>query len=257
MLYVRETGVASTSTPSIVFLHGGGLSSHMWEPQFERLSDFHCLAPDLPEQGKSAHIRPFILEDAARRIVAIINERVPSKRSHVVGLSLGGAVALTMLRIAPECVDHMIVSGTSAGMGKALGWLLIAGGVMYRFMSPQALLKAAYRQFAIPPQYEELVRDDLLLSMNEVFNTHTAQALMDLKPPTAVTAPILVAVGEKETFVAKSDARKLVGAIQGARGIIVPGVGHVWNLQAPDLFADMVRTWSNDKPLPDLFVPLM
>jgi pimeloyl-ACP methyl ester carboxylesterase len=143
----------------------------------------------------------------------------------------------------PECVDHVVVSGTSAGLGRLLGWLLIAGGAMYRFMSSQALLKSAYKQFAIPPQYEKLVRDDLLLTMNETFNTHTAQALMDLKLPTDVTAPVLIAVGEKETFVAKNDAKKLAMSMHDAHGVIVPGVGHVWNLQAPDLFADMVRAW--------------
>jgi len=50
-LYVREAGPAGA--PTIIFLHGGGLSSAMWQPQLERLHYYHCLAPDLPEQGKS------------------------------------------------------------------------------------------------------------------------------------------------------------------------------------------------------------
>jgi hypothetical protein len=30
----------------------------------------------------------------------------------------------------------------------------------------------------------------------------------------------------------------------------VPGVGHVWNLEAPDLFNETVRAWITDQPLP-------
>jgi pimeloyl-ACP methyl ester carboxylesterase len=55
-LYVREAGPADA--PAVLFLHGLGLSSAMWQAQFERLADFyHCLAPDLPECGNSAGLR--------------------------------------------------------------------------------------------------------------------------------------------------------------------------------------------------------
>ena len=46
-LYIQETG--SVTTPTIVFLHGGGGAGWMWQPQIDQLSDFHCLVPDLPE----------------------------------------------------------------------------------------------------------------------------------------------------------------------------------------------------------------
>ena len=60
----------------------------------------------------------------------------------------------------------------------------------------------------------------------------------------------MVTVGEMETVVAKGDARKLATRIKGARGVLVPGVGHVWNLEAADLFNKTVRTFVKDTPLP-------
>ena len=118
MLFTYTTG--ESIAPAIVFLHGGGLSGRQWQPQMERLSDYYCLAPDLPEQGKSLHIGPFHLEDAARRVVELINERVPSKRAHLVGLSLGADLALAITQIAPASVDHVIASAP-APLGKVLG----------------------------------------------------------------------------------------------------------------------------------------
>ena len=54
-LFVREAG--PLDAPCIVFLHGLGISSVMWQPQIERLShEYHCLAPDLPEHGNCKFI---------------------------------------------------------------------------------------------------------------------------------------------------------------------------------------------------------
>ena len=61
MLYTHQSG--SPISPAVVFLHGGGLSSQMWQPVIERLPEFCCLAPDLPEHGHSRGLAPFDLDD--------------------------------------------------------------------------------------------------------------------------------------------------------------------------------------------------
>src|SRR2546421_8161215 len=110
-LYVRQAGPADA--PVIVFVHGQGGSGAMWQPQFERLPDYHCLAPDLPEHGNSANSGPFSLKDASRRVAELIRQSTPTGRAHVVGLSMGGAVAVRMLLDAPEVIDHVMVSGAA------------------------------------------------------------------------------------------------------------------------------------------------
>lgn len=254
MLYVHESG--SPAAPAIVFLHGAGLSGREWQPQVERLPDYYCLAPDLPEQGRSVTEGPFTLDGAAHAIAGIIRERVPGGRAHVVGLSLGGAVALTMLRLVPELLDHVMVTGTAAGLGRALGALTAFSGSLYRFMSAERLIDMSAKSFAIPDAYRAMFREDMLLTSNATFTRHIAQALMTMQLPTATAARLLVAVGERETIPAKQAARKLVSTLPGARGVLVPGVGHVWNLQAPDLFTATVRAWITGSALPSVLQPL-
>ena len=65
-LFVHESG--DPAGPPIVFLHGGGLSGRMWQPQVDALREFHCLAPDLPEHGRSAAVTPFTLRSAAEAL---------------------------------------------------------------------------------------------------------------------------------------------------------------------------------------------
>jgi pimeloyl-ACP methyl ester carboxylesterase len=253
MLYLREAG--DKNRPSIVLLHGGGLSSRQWQPQLEALSaDFYCLAPDLPEQGKSAAVHPFTLADSARMTVEIIREKVASKKAHIVGLSLGGAVALELVRTVPEVVERVMVTGTSAGLGAFLGWITINSTWIYKMIPENMLLDMAVKQFGIPEVYGSEFREDLIYGMKEAFTRNFTKALMNVQLP--MSAKLLVCVGEKETFVAKGDARKLVKQISGTQGVLVPNVGHVWNLENPALFTDTVRAWVNNQPLSVTLRPL-
>ncbi|ATB30116.1 hypothetical protein MEBOL_003571 [Melittangium boletus DSM 14713] len=223
----------------------------MWRPQVERLGDCHCLVPDLPEQGQSPASPPFSLEEAARQVATLIRERVPEGRAHVVGLSLGGAVALEVLRTEPERLRSVFVTGTSARLGRVLGMISLASASLTRVLGPERLAELSLRQFAIPPEYQDIVREDLVRGCEEPFLRHVTQALMAQRLPTRATVPTLVAVGERETLPARRAARTLVATLTGARGVQVPSLGHVWNLQAPDLFTALVRAWSTGAPLPE------
>lgn len=252
-LYVEEHG--SVGAGSIVFLHGGGLSGRMWQPQWERLSDYHCIVPDLPEQGRSTHVAPFSLDDVAERVAELIAQRAVGGRAHIVGLSLGGAVALHVLRRTPELVDRVVVSGTAAGFGPVLGAISKASAGMYRLFRKDTLVELSIRQFGIPAAHRDMFREDLIHGMMPNFVRNYTDALMGMTLPMETDVPLLVVVGGRETWAAKRAARQLVAEISGARGALAPGVGHVWNLEQPDLFAEMVRSWVEQMPLPTALQP--
>ena len=107
----------------------------------------------------------------------------------MVGLSLGGAVALQMLRDEPQVVKRLLISGI-----------------------------------------RELAK--LRLPRNDG------------------RVPILIVAGQREAFVTQQAAYAMCRAVPFARGALVPGVGHFWNLEAPDLFTQTVRAWLEDEPLP-------
>jgi pimeloyl-ACP methyl ester carboxylesterase len=74
------------------------------------LQDYHCLIPDMLEHGSSLGIKPFTIQDSARRIADLILNRVPGGRAHVVGHSLGGQVLVALLATAPYVIDRAVVS---------------------------------------------------------------------------------------------------------------------------------------------------
>ena len=60
---------------------------------------------------------------------------------------------------------------------------------------------------------------------------------------------------QEEPFVTRHSAYELSRALPGATCVLVPGVGHLWNLEALDLFTQTVRAWMQNKPLPLKLVP--
>jgi pimeloyl-ACP methyl ester carboxylesterase len=254
-LYLREAGPADA--PCLVFLHGLWLSSAMWQPQIERLSqDYHCLAPDLPEHGQSTDIGRLTLKNTSQVVANLIREKTPHGHAHIIGLSLGGLAALGLLRDVPEVIDHLLVSGcgTAAHLGPLIATASLLGKPLLSLLKPAPLLSLALRQSKIPQPYLGILQEDVHHLQPEAI-LHFADEFVKMKVPQRVKASILVAVGQKEAFTMKRAARSLSRTLP-AQAVMAPGVGHIWNLQAPDLFTETVRAWITDQPLPKELVSL-
>jgi pimeloyl-ACP methyl ester carboxylesterase len=122
-----------------VFLHGGGVAGWMWEPVVRLLQDYHCLAPDLPEHGQSATVRPFSMELAADKVAELIHAQAPAGKAALVGLSEGAQVGVQMLASAPEVMEWALVSSALL--------LPITGA---RLLSAPGLLSWTFR-LSVPP----------------------------------------------------------------------------------------------------------
>ncbi len=252
-LYVREAGPCDA--PAVLFLHGLGLSSAMWQPQFEHLADeYHCLAPDLPECDKSAASGPFTLKDASRRLADVIRERIPGRSAHVVGFSIGGAIALQMLCDEPQVLDHLLVSGIATRLPPFLDNLNRLDEKSVHLLNRERLAESLLGQYHVPQAYRSLLLADLRKAEPDALRCGS-RALTKVKLPTERQVPTLIVVGQEEPFVTKHSAYEMSRVLPGATGVLVPGVGHLWNLEALDLFAQTVRAWIQDKPLPLKLVP--
>ena len=83
--------------PAIVFIHGTRLCRAIWAPQVAALGgEFRAIAIDLPAHGQRAG-EPFSLESAADAVAATIRAEAAGGSAIVVGLSLGGYVAMDWL----------------------------------------------------------------------------------------------------------------------------------------------------------------
>lgn len=101
----------SGSGPAVVLLHGGGLDLTMWDPQVETLSrSFHVIRYDSRGHGRStAPMGPYSMVEDLRRVL----DHLGVQQAHVVGLSMGGGVALDFASAYPERALTLTLVSTS------------------------------------------------------------------------------------------------------------------------------------------------
>jgi pimeloyl-ACP methyl ester carboxylesterase len=244
-MHLYESG--DSAAPAILFLHGSPLSGRMWQPQFETLTEFHCLAPDLPGHGLSSTMGALSIDRLVQELVSLIRAKTSSGKAHVVGLSYGGVVAQALLSGSPEVVVSAILSGTSTRLSPFMArvfWVYLKlNEPILKLMRPDLLGRLLAFQFGIPAKYVKMLGNDMKCMDPGLMVQILMQSYLDIRTPVNTSIPVLVAVGSKETPFAKSMACKLAQQIPGAKGILVPGLGHVWNMQDPQLFARVIRAW--------------
>ena len=108
------TAVGPRTATTIVFIHGTRLTRAQWLPQLRRLSTtYRCVALDLPGHGARAS-EPFTIEAAVDAVTAAIDAEAATGRALVVGLSLGGYVAMETAEARPDRVLGLVLAGCSA-----------------------------------------------------------------------------------------------------------------------------------------------
>ncbi len=259
-LYFEETGHDKDET--IIFLHGGGLAGWIWDEQVKDFQDYHCIIPDLPEHGKSAEVKPFTIECSARMVVDLIKNHAHGGKAHLVGLSLGAQVIVQILAMHPEVVNRALITGTLVRTIPHSETLLKLVDYTFKAYKPvkdtNFFIKANMRMYNISKihfdQYKESTLELKADSLHRILHEN-----MFFKLPNAlkkVNAPILVMMGEKDYKVIRESAMDLFDALPNSKLFIVPKMGHVWNMESPDLFNKVLRSWITGKPLPDSIIEL-
>jgi pimeloyl-ACP methyl ester carboxylesterase len=110
---------------TVVLVHGLGGSASGWLPSIEAIAARHRLyAMDLPGHGRTDPADYEVLNPAfMANFVNHFMQEFKLERAHIVGHSMGGAVAMQLAIDHPERVDHLVLAD-SGGLGKEIGILL-------------------------------------------------------------------------------------------------------------------------------------
>jgi pimeloyl-ACP methyl ester carboxylesterase len=237
--------------PALVLVHGATVDSRMWQPQLAALADeFTVVAWDEPGAGRSSDVPAgFELADYARCLAELI-DALELGPAHVAGLSWGGTVVLELYRHHPELVATLILVDTYAGWKGSLPAEEVRARVeLYRRVvaaageidpTPPGLF-AGDPPAEFVPLMAAMAADVRLQSMSTALSVMAEADQRDLLPRIAV--PTLLIWGELDARSPLNVARQFEQAIPGAQLVLLPGAGHVSNLEQPEPFNDAVRTF--------------
>jgi pimeloyl-ACP methyl ester carboxylesterase len=238
--------------PPLVFVHGAASDARLWRPQLAALADeFTVVAWDEPGAGRSSDVpSQFGLADYAGCLAALI-EALALAPAHVAGISWGGTVVQELYRHHPELVATLVLVDTYAGWKGSLPPEEVRARVtgMYRALAvpahefdPASALPGWFAgdpPAEFMPLLEEMVADVRPESMRTALLVMSEADQRDLLP--RISVPTLLIWGELDARSPLSVARQFEQAVPDTKLVVIPGAGHVSNLEQPELFNDAVR----------------
>jgi pimeloyl-ACP methyl ester carboxylesterase len=226
----------------------------MWSDLMAGLPAYHCLAPDLPGHGRSRAIAWTSRAESARLVARLIEERATGGTAHVVGLSLGGSIALELLATRPDLLDHVIVDGCGVLRSPITGPMKVGVALISPFLRFAPVARLIGRAFGVTrgsalDAFVAQIQAADARSFRRAFGDAND---MRLTPPLlAAPCPTLLVAGERELKHVRASNRLLAERMPHAEARMMPGASHGWGpAQIPDIHLRMVAAWIAGRQLP-------
>lgn len=238
----------------LVLLHGWPLDSREWWRQLDGLSDeFRVVAWDAPGAGQSSDPPEHAgLSDWADWLAEFM-EVLDLTPGHVGGLSFGGGLALELFRQHPDTVRSLVLLGAYAGWGGSLPDEEVQERLELTRRNTElpseqwapALIDTLLAEGSSP----ELV-DELATMLADFHPTATRTALeafaeADLSGMlTEIDVPALLLYGELDERSPQRVWQPIHDGIPDTRLVVIPEVGHMVDMQAPERCNDEIRAFA-------------
>ncbi len=233
--------------PVLLFLHGIGGNQDSFDDQLPHFADrYMAVAWDMPGYGATPLPAEPLTFDLLADAAASVIDALAVEQAHVVGHSMGGMVAQTLVKRHPGRVASLVLSGTSPAFGKP------GGDWQEQFLA--ARLKPL-DEGKTPADFADVLVDGMWGDNGDA--AAKARAARSMKALAAdsyraalkcivtfderdnlpnIACPTLCLAGEKDTNAAPSVMEKMAAKIPGCAYHCMPGVGHLANVERPDLF---------------------
>lgn len=238
--------------PPLVLLHGGPTDSREWRYQLAGLSDeFTVVAWDMPGCGQSSDPpERFRIPDYVRCLVAFV-QALGIDRPHVLGLSFGSGLTLELYRAHPELPRSLILASAYAGWAGSLPPEVAEQrrkGLLQRIEQPDVWVREWLRTLLTDSASPELV-DEVSAILADyhpdaqrnllLYSGFAEQDVREVLPTIRVRTLLLY--GDQDVRSPLNVAEEMHASIPGSELVVMPGVGHLSDMEAPDRFNAAVR----------------
>lgn len=237
----------------LVMLHGMGSTAEIWLPQLHHFGrSRQTLAWTLPGFGLSPALETLGWKELADSLQSLL-QAMGIDKAHILGHSIGGMIAQEFYHRHPQHVASLILSATSAAFGSSdPHW-------KQEFLRQRTDAMAAYSSFAqaaptlldgfMGPGCAPALRQLASIAARDITSERYLDAMrllvtFDRKADLGnITVPTLLLAGELDTQAPPKGMRRMTEQIPNAQFHEIPAVRHMANLEAPQLFNQIIESF--------------
>ncbi|MFC4038619.1 alpha/beta fold hydrolase [Dactylosporangium siamense] len=250
-LHVVHEG--SRDAPPLLLVHGSGASGATWRPMVAALAArHHVIVVDLPGCGQSPPPPSYAVPAQAGQVAALLDE-LGLRRVAVAGHSSGGYVATALAEQRADLVRSITLISCGPSMDALLPQPLILRALLSPPLGPllwarrsDAMIRKGLSATAVRPID---VPDDLVADLRGTgYRTFRAVLRRNAEYITArgvperlaaLRVPVLVVFGAADPRWKPASAQRYA-ALPDARVDLLPGVGHLPMLEAPEATSELL-----------------
>jgi pimeloyl-ACP methyl ester carboxylesterase len=236
--------------PAVLLIHAFPLNSRMWESEIAALSGrFRVIAPDVRGFGDSQPPSAWTMEDMADDLNEFL-DKLGVQDASIVGVSMGGYIALTFWSKYPNRVRQLVHSNSRARADNdtekaARNEMIAALEQSGSAILPDRMLPRLLQPNPIP----EVARNvrNMIQQANGAAAAYAVMAMRDRMDFSTllhrVACPMMVIAGENDVIIRVEEARAIADAVSGGVFVKIPNSGHLSNLENPEAYISALSTF--------------
>ena len=237
-----------------MLLHGLGAAAESWALQIPPLvsNGFRVIVPDARGFGKSSFPGKTSIACMSKDYTALL-DNLGIYALNLVGLSMGGAVALQFALDFPARINSLVLVNTFDRLRpdspSEFFYFFIRMILVHTVGISRQAQVVAKRIFPDPDQsdYRAALIDQILQANPKAYRSamralafHNVTARLKELPPN-----VLIITGENDTTIPSSKQKIMAGKIRGAKHAIIPGAGHAVTIDQPGPFNQLLIKFLN------------
>jgi 3-oxoadipate enol-lactonase len=231
----------------LVLVHSGGFDRRLWDEQFTVFADhYQVIRYDVRGHGESPPpTKPYSDAEDLSRLLQWLHV----EKAHLVGLSLGGSIIIDFALAHPERVAALIlvapdVNGYAASAEFTQGFIKMITSIEQDDGTPagdlflqSSLLIPAMENPAVAHKLRPLARENARFWLiNPLFRRDPFVMPPATQRLAEIHVPTLLVVGDRHVADVQNEARLVEAGIAGVKKTMIPGAGHLVNVEKPEAF---------------------
>ena len=238
----------------VLFMHGIGGNRSNWRRQLPAFaSHFSCAAWDARGYGGSDDYEgPLAFDDFVADVLRVL-DHFGAERVHLVGLSMGGRIAMRTALLHPDRVATLTLVDTHEGFAaftpeQRQAFIDSRRAPLLAGKEPRDIADGVARSLIGPHASEEHLQELIasIASLHKESYIKSLQATVgqvDLGDISAIAAPAHFIVGADDPLTPPAMHDAMAAKLRGAPVSVLPRAGHLSNIEQPEAFNEVSLGW--------------